>query len=105
MENPLTEATKHAIKIGLLSEYLGRKSTEVINMLIAEYDYDTDIQVQRDEAFNDGLARGISQGIEHGTYEKAIDTAKKMLTYGDSVDKISAITGLSVDVIEDLAKD
>ena len=109
VENPLTEATKHAIKIGLLSEYLGRKSTEVINMLIAEYDYDTDIQVQRDEAFNDGLARGISQGIEQGfdrgTHEKAIDTAKKMLTYGDSVDKISAITGLSVDVIEELAKD
>ena len=78
-------------------------------MLIAEYDYDTDIQVQRDEAFNDGLARGISQGIEQGieqgSYEKAIDTAKKMLTYGDSVDKISAITGLSVDVIEELAKD
>ena len=81
-------------------------------MLIAEYDYDTDIQVQRDEAFNDGLARGISQGIEQGiskgieqgTYEKAIDTAKKMLTYGDSVDKISAITGLSIDVIEELAK-
>ena len=38
---PFTNAIKEAIKKGFLSDYLNRKSTEVQNMLLAEYDYDT----------------------------------------------------------------
>ncbi len=33
-------------------------------MLIAEYDYDTDIAVQREEAFADGEAKGRTEGEE-----------------------------------------
>ena len=39
---------------------LGRKSREVMNMLIAEYDYDVDIAVQREEALQEGEAKGFS---------------------------------------------
>ncbi len=39
-------------------------------MLVAEYDYDTDIAVQRAEerqiAFAEGIERGIEQGLEQG---------------------------------------
>ena len=35
-------------------------------MLVAEYDYDTDIAVQRAEAGRIAFAKGISQGIEQG---------------------------------------
>ena len=109
---PFTTAIKEAIKKGFLSDYLNRKSTEVQNMLLAEYDYDTDIAVQRKEAFNDGFSageergfslgrnegiaigeeRGISLGITQGEHKKAIETAKKFLAMG-----------LSVEVIQDLA--
>ena len=37
----LTVAIKQSIKQGFLSDYLSRKSTEVENMLLTEYDYDT----------------------------------------------------------------
>ena len=43
------------MKSGVLSNYLERKSSEVTNMLLTEYDYDTDIAVQREEAFEEGL--------------------------------------------------
>ena len=33
-------------------------------MLVAEYDYDTDIAVQRQESLRIGLQRGIKQGIQ-----------------------------------------
>ncbi len=33
------------------------------NMLIAEYDYDTDIKVKQQEAFEDGISQGIEQGV------------------------------------------
>lgn len=56
LEKP--DAYKHAIEEcinkGILSDYLSRKGSEVINMLIAEYDYDMDIEVQREEAYEEG---------------------------------------------------
>ncbi len=35
-------------------------------MLVAEYDYKTDIMVQRNEAWEDGLSTGIAEGIAEG---------------------------------------
>lgn len=36
------------------ADYLKRKGSEVVNMLTAEYDYETDIEVQRGEAYDEG---------------------------------------------------
>ena len=47
-------------------------------MLIAEYSYETDIKVQRREAYREGLAEGIEQGAE----QTKIETAKKLFFYG-----------------------
>ena len=95
---PFTTAIKQAIKKGFLSDYLNRKSTEVQNMLLAEYDYDTDIAVQRKEAFDDGVSIGLSQG-EH---KKAIETAKVLKYAGIEINLIINSTGLSIEEIEKL---
>ena len=72
---------------------------EVINILVAEYDYDTDIAVQRAEAcriaFAEGREQGITQGISQGSRQKALETAKLLKQLGDSVQKIMQVTGLS----------
>ena len=115
---PFTNAIKQAIKKGFLSDYLNRKSTEVQNMLLAEYDYDTDIAVQRREAFDDGVMQGLSQGISQGrnegisiglsqgitqgAHQKAVETAKNLLSIGLSQDQIASVTGLSPEEIEKL---
>ena len=67
-------------------------------MLLAEYDYDTDIAVQRKEAFNEGISLGITQG-EH---RAKLETAKKFLSMGLSVEQVADGTGLSVEEIEKL---
>ena len=60
-------------------------------MLLMEYDYATDIEVQREEAF------------EKGEYQAKIETAKNMLAESlGSLEQISKITGLSVDEITKL---
>ena len=63
-------------------------------MLVAEYDYDTDIAVQRAEerqiAFTDG------------SYQKAVETAKLMKYENLGIDLISKVTGLSVEEIKTL---
>ena len=71
------------------------------NMLWGEYNYDEDIAAQRQEAFDDGLSKGVSQGIQ----QKAIDTAKALLSEDISIDIITRTTGLSTETVKQLAKE
>ena len=77
-------------------------------MLLTEYDYDTDIAVQRQEAYEDGVEQGISQGItqgiQQGSQQKAIETAKNLLTMSLSIENIAKATGLYAEEIQALAK-
>ena len=68
-EHGFENAIKECIKNDILKEYLQRKSREVINMLIAEYDYATDIAVQREEAGRIAFVNGIKQGKSLGLIE------------------------------------
>ena len=69
-------------------------------MLIAEYDYDTDIAVQREEAGKIAFAQGISQGISQGSHQAKLETAKNLLQFGLSREKIAQATGLSKAEVE-----
>lgn len=97
-ENGFTNAIKICIQKGILKEYLQRKSREVINMLIAEYDYDTDIAMQRKES----LLLGIQQGIQQGRNEGIRQTALALKRMGLPSTQIAQATGLSVAEIETL---
>ena len=52
-------------------------------MLLAEYDYETDIAVQRAEeheiAFAEGIEQGIEQGSSEGSYQTKLETALKLI--------------------------
>ena len=102
VHEPFTTAIKEAIKKGFLSDYLNRKSTEVQNMLLAEYDYDTDIAVQRKEAFDDGISIGRNEGITLGAQQAKLETAKILKSSGVEINIIINSTGLSPEEIENL---
>jgi len=82
---------KHAIEIameeGILTDYLDRKSREVINMLCAKYDYKMDIAVKKQEAFEDGQQA------------KAEADALAFLKEGDSPEKIARCIGLPLETV------
>ena len=69
-----------------------------MNMLIAEYDYDVDIAVQREEALQEGEAKGFSEG----SYQKALETAKLMRTHNYPIAEICTMTGLTEAEVEKL---
>ena len=50
-----------------------------------------------------GRNEGISLGITQGAYQKAVETAKNMRFRNIPIDVISECTGLSIEVIQDLA--
>ena len=66
-------------------------------MLWGEYNYDEDIAAQRQEAFDDGISQGIQQ--------KAIETAKALLSEDISIDIITRTTGLSTEAVKQLARE
>ena len=86
-ENGFTNAVKICIEKGILKEYLMRKSREVINMLVAEYDYDTDIAVQREESLRIGIQQGIEQGIEQGINETLLRVYLNCRNKGMSIEE------------------
>ena len=83
-------------------------------MLLAEYDYETDIAVQRAEeheiAFAEGIEQGIEQGLEQGleqgfadgSYQTKLETARILKQLGDSVKKIMQATGLTQEEVENI---
>ena len=86
------KAIEIAMEQGILVDYLDRKSREVINMLCAKYDYKMDIAVKKQEAFEDGQQ------------QKAIETAKKMLSDNLSAEKVSKYSGLPLEEVLELQK-
>ena len=79
-----------------------------MNMLIAEYDYDVDIAVQREEereiALKEGIAQGKQEGISEGSYQKAIETARLMKQANCKLDFIMQMTGLSAEEVENISE-
>ena len=71
------KAIEIAMERGILTDYLDRKSREVINMLCAKYSYKDDIAVKQEEARNDGIAIGIQQGQQQKAIEDAVTLVKK----------------------------
>ena len=86
IQNWLTNAIQRCIKEGILADYLKRNSTEVRNMLIADYDYDTDIRVKRQEA----------------SEERAIETAFNFLKMGLSPEQVAQGTSLPLEKVLEL---
>ena len=100
--NGFEKAIEECIQNNILKDYLKRKTKEVLNMLVAEYDYETDIAVQRDEEREIAVAEGISQGISQGAYQNKLETASLMKREAFDINMIEKMTGLSKKEIENL---
>ena len=68
--------------------------------------YTTRIAEAKTEAFEEGIAigekRGISLGITQGAYQKAVETARNLLSKNIPQIVIAECTGLSIEEIEKL---
>ena len=56
----------------------------------------------RREGLEEGISIGLTQGIERGTYETKLETAKKLLARGDSPAEIADLLSLSVSQVQEL---
>ncbi|MDR1390004.1 MAG: Rpn family recombination-promoting nuclease/putative transposase [Treponema sp.] len=96
---PLDKAMKAAIEYCLerkiLVKILKENSSEVINMLLAEWNIDEAKEVWREEA--------LEEGLEKGREETREEIAKRALGEGFPVEMIQKITGLDTVTITGLS--
>jgi hypothetical protein len=65
-EEAMELAVKECIGKGILREFLERHGTEVINMLMTEWDWDEAFAVQREEGRTEGWMEGRTEGRMEG---------------------------------------
>ncbi|MBQ7367310.1 MAG: Rpn family recombination-promoting nuclease/putative transposase [Spirochaetaceae bacterium] len=52
-----------------------------------------------------GREEGISIGLERGAYQKALETARSLLDYGDAPEKVALCTDLPLELVQQLAQE
>jgi predicted transposase/invertase (TIGR01784 family) len=82
-ESAMKAAIEYCLGQGILVRELGENSSEVINMLLAEWSWDDAKEVWQEEAREDGREEGRRE------------TAKNLKAMGLSAEQIAAATGLS----------
>ena len=97
-KHTLKWAIQEAVRRTILRDYLERKGGEVLSILMAEYDYATDMAVLKEEAYEDGLF----VGLERGAYQNKLETAKTMISIGLPEEQIQLCTNLPLETIRDL---
>ena len=63
------------------------------------------VNIHDQDTFRRGKLEGISEGIQQGELQKAIETARNLLNMSLSIQDIAKATGLPQETIEQLAKD
>ena len=64
LEEAIKSAVKYCIENGILEDYFTQKSSEVVNMLITEYNIDDAIEVAREEGMEKGIKKVQSYVLE-----------------------------------------
>ena len=127
-KHTLKWAIQEAVRRNILRDYLERKGGEVLSILMTEYDYATDMAVLKEESYEDGLfvglatgreegisiglergreegiSVGIERGLAQGAYEKALETAKNLLSEGLAPQMVARCTDLPLERVLELAQ-
>ena len=92
LEEAIKKAVKYCQRYDILKEYLEIHGSEVLNMILTEWNTEDAIAFAREE--------GAREGHERGMEEKELEIARNLLTEGMQYDFIQKVTGLSREEIE-----
>jgi hypothetical protein len=126
LEEAARKAVEYCLKNDILKEFLEKNATEVMGMLMTEWNWDDALAVRfkegREEGWEgghkegweggrkegweggrkEGWEGGRKEGWEGGRKEGREETARNALMNGFSIDQIQVITGLDADTIKNL---
>ena len=88
---------------GLLVDFWDNLSPEEINMLGFEWDMNIAMEVEREEAFKEGIEKGREEGIEKGRETEREELARNMLRKGFSCEQTAELSGLDIERVRELS--
>jgi hypothetical protein len=94
-EEAMKMAIRYCIEHDILKDFLETNASEVINMLMTEWNWDDAKEVWQAEAREEGLEKGLEEGAKK--------TARNALNEGLPMEIIQKITGLDLDTINSLS--
>jgi predicted transposase YdaD len=122
----IQRAVEDCIEKGILADFLRLHSSEVINMLTAEFILEDALQVWKEEGKKEGMTEGMMKGMmkgkkegikegmmkgkkegmmegkKEGIAEGEFKAARKMLSHGMTLPEISKILELPLDQLQAL---
>jgi predicted transposase/invertase (TIGR01784 family) len=100
LEDSIKKAMELCIRLDKLKDFLKQHGTEVINMLMSEWNMEDALRIRAEEAKEEGIEKGIEKGKEI-TLET---TARKMIREAIPLDIIAKITGFDFQRLMKLQK-
>ena len=103
----IVEVLDKCKKEGILTEFLDKYGTEIVEMLFKELTREEDLEISRldgyEEGFNSGERAGFSKGeragADRGAMQRQCEIAKNFKESGIPIDVIAKNTGLSEEEI------
>jgi predicted transposase/invertase (TIGR01784 family) len=93
-ELAMERAIENCIKKDILTKFLNRHKEEVMKMLVAEWDYELDMEVAKEEAHEKGLSKGRD--------EERRKNIKGLYQIGVGIDTIAKAVNLSERQVKDI---
>ena len=105
-EEAIRKAVRYCREHDILKEFLEANATEVLSMLLGEWNWDVAKQVWheegREEGLEEGLEKGREEGLEEGLGKGREEIARNALAEGASIEFVQKITGFDIDKIKSL---
>ena len=77
--------------------------TLALKMADLEYDaYENGFDRGHEAGLQQGIEQGLEQGLEQGAYQNKLETAKRMIGLGISLEQVQLCTNLPLDVVQGL---
>ena len=96
LEEAVKSAIKYSAKHGILEEFLEIHGSEVLNMLLAEWNMEDAVDYARNE--------GREEGWQDGKADEKIAIARNALAKGFTPESVQEITGLDMETIQGMNK-
>jgi len=104
LEEAIRKAATYCRDHDILKEFLEKNASEVINMLLTEWNWDDAKQVWYEEGMEEGLEKGREEGREEGKEEGRVNEQKEIarnaLAEGASIEFVRKITGLDMETLK-----
>ena len=89
LEDAVNRAVDECIEEGILADILRKNRSEVINMILTDYDEKLHMQTVRKEGYEDGLKDGLEDGFKSGDTHRLKILIQKKLQKGYTVPQIA----------------